>query len=37
MNSAGLNPAQAGPSTGETRARPRWPSCTEAPGDLKNP
>jgi hypothetical protein len=39
MNSVGLNPAQPGPSTGETRARarPRWPSCAEAPGDLKTP
>jgi hypothetical protein len=38
MNSAGLNPAQVGPSTGETRARvrPRRWFCAETPHDLKN-
>jgi hypothetical protein len=38
MNSDGLKPAQAGPGTEETRARPRprWWFCTEASGHLNN-
>jgi hypothetical protein len=36
MNSDGLNSAQASPQTGETRARPRWRLCAEAPSYSNN-
>jgi hypothetical protein len=36
MNSVELNSAQVGPQMGETPARPRWRTCTEAPDHLNN-